>query len=98
MVLDIQTLLFINFIVNIISLGAMVIVWQRYRQRFAGLSYWVVHMAFQVILLIALVLMVTRRLLSEVQAEEEKFTKAFHSSPYAIMVTRALDGKIIEVN
>ncbi len=48
--------------------------------------------------IIALVMMVTRRLLSEVQAQEEKFKKAFQSSPYAIMLTRISDGKIFEVN
>lgn len=48
--------------------------------------------------IIALVMMVTRRLLGEVQAQEEKFTKAFHSSPYAIMLTRVSDGEIFEVN
>lgn len=48
--------------------------------------------------IIALVMMVTRRLLSEVQAQEEKFKKAFQSSPYAIMLTRISDGEISEVN
>ena len=47
--LDIQTLLFINFIVNVISLGATIILWRQYRYRFAGLSFWIVHMVFQVI-------------------------------------------------
>ena len=56
------------------------------------------YLSLQICLLIALVLMVTRRLMTEVQLEEEKFTKAFHSSPYAIMINRFLDGKIFEVN
>ncbi len=60
----------------------------------------------------ALILMVTRRLEQDVQAQtterrhaeqvlgesERRFALAFRSSPYAIMITRALDGKIIEVN
>ena len=47
---------------------------------------------------ISMILMVNRRLLGEVQAQEEKFTIAFHSSPYVIMITRSSDGGIIEVN
>jgi two-component system cell cycle sensor histidine kinase/response regulator CckA len=34
----------------------------------------------------------------EVQSQEEKFRAAFHSSPYAITITRPSDGKIVEVN
>jgi len=40
MALDIKTILFINFIVNIISAGAMAIIWYQYRNRFAGLFFW----------------------------------------------------------
>ncbi|MCE1252095.1 MAG: diguanylate cyclase [Anaerolineae bacterium] len=251
MKLDIPTLLFVNFIVNIIGLGAMILIWRRYGQRFAGLSFWAIHMLFQVIgigldisphflpewimsvfsntfillgalmmliglerftaiksrhfyniilligfvflfsyfafrsdltmrsvsvsmmiiiieaqmcwlllirvspdkrnmtrltgliavgyvfvslvriillfifpietndffktgpasmvaitaylslmigLVIALVLMVTYRLLAEVQTEEQKFNKAFHSAPYAVIITRVFDGRIFEVN
>lgn len=47
---------------------------------------------------IALVMMVTHRLLDEIQIQEEKFTKVFHSSPYAVLLTRASDGIIFEVN
>ena len=32
------------------------------------------------------------------RAGEEKFSKAFHTSPYAITITRASDGAFIEVN
>ncbi|MEI6310459.1 MAG: PAS domain S-box protein [bacterium] len=49
-------------------------------------------------LTISLVLMVNRRLLTDVKAQEEKFTKAFHSSPYAITLTKPSDGTIFEVN
>jgi diguanylate cyclase (GGDEF)-like protein/PAS domain S-box-containing protein len=49
-------------------------------------------------LTVGIILMVTRRLLVEVQVQEEKFTAAFHSSPYGIMLTRLSDGVIIEVN
>lgn len=49
-------------------------------------------------LTISLILMVIQRLLQTVQAQEEKFTLAFHSSPYAILLTRLSDGVIFEVN
>jgi PAS domain S-box-containing protein len=45
-----------------------------------------------------LALMFNRRLLSDVANQEEKFSKAFHSSPYAMILTRLTDGKIFEVN
>jgi PAS domain S-box-containing protein len=53
----------------------------------------------------SLILMVNSRLISDIreyarQKEEnaEKFSKAFQTSPYAITITRAKDGEIIEVN
>jgi PAS domain S-box-containing protein len=51
-----------------------------------------------ILLTFALALMFNKRLLAEVKTQEEKFAKAFHSSPYAITLTRLFDGKIIEVN
>lgn len=51
-----------------------------------------------VCLTISLILMLNRRLFGEIQAQKEKFTTAFHSSPYAIILTRISDGRIIEVN
>ena len=51
-----------------------------------------------IILTVSLIQMVNRRLLAEVKAQEEKFTAAFHSSPYAITLTRPSDGTIFEVN
>jgi PAS domain S-box-containing protein len=45
-----------------------------------------------------LALMFNRRLLSDVANQEEKFSKAFYSSPYAIILTRLADGMIFEVN
>jgi PAS domain S-box-containing protein len=53
----------------------------------------------------SLILMVNSRLIADIreyarQKEEgaEKFSKAFQTSPYAITITRAKDGEIIEVN
>lgn len=39
-----------------------------------------------------------RQLLQDIKLEEEKYSKAFHTSPYAIILSRFSDGKIIEVN
>ena len=57
--------------------------------------------SYQILLIIlayALSLAVNRMLLMDVSAQEEKFYKAFHSAPYAVILTRISDGKIIEVN
>jgi PAS domain S-box-containing protein len=51
-----------------------------------------------ILLTYALALMLNKRLLDEVKVQEAKFSKAFHSSPYAIALTRLSDGKIVEVN
>lgn len=51
-----------------------------------------------ILLTYGLALMVNKRLLMAIQTQEEKFSKAFHSSPYAITLTRLSDGKVFEVN
>lgn len=51
-----------------------------------------------IILTFALFLMINRRLLGDIALQEEKFSKAFYSVPYAIIITSLKDGKIIEVN
>ena len=51
-----------------------------------------------ILLTYSLALMFNKRLLMEVKTEEEKFVKAFRSSPYAIALTRLSDGQVIEVN
>ena len=60
-----------------------------------------VMLSYQVLFIFltySLTLMFNKRLLVEVKTQEEKFSKAFHSSPYAITLTRFSDGQIIEVN
>lgn len=51
-----------------------------------------------ILLTYSLTLMFNKRLLTEIAMEEEKFSKAFHSSPYAVTLTRLSDGQIFEVN
>jgi PAS domain S-box-containing protein len=54
---------------------------------------------FLVLLLtFALALLINQRLLREVQIQEEIFTKAFRSSPYAITLVRLPDSQLMDVN
>jgi PAS domain S-box-containing protein len=67
----------------------------------SGLYETLILLIFQILLILltfGLALMVNRRLLVDVKSQEEKFTKAFHSSPYAILITRFSDGLILDVN
>jgi PAS domain S-box-containing protein len=50
------------------------------------------------LLTFSLTLMVNRTLKQVLEVEEEKFSKAFQSSPYLSLVTRFSDGVILEVN
>ncbi|MEW5909327.1 MAG: PAS domain S-box protein [Thermodesulfobacteriota bacterium] len=66
-----------------------------------GLLDTLVLLTYQFLFIIqtfGLTLMVSRRLLMDVQSQEERFSKAFHSSPYAITLTRLVDGRIMAVN
>jgi PAS domain S-box-containing protein len=67
----------------------------------SGLFEALVLVSYQVLFLLltySFVMMVNKRLLMQIGAQEEKFAKAFHSAPYAITLTRPSDGKIIDVN
>jgi len=56
------------------------------------------YVSLNVGLTICLILMVNRRLVRDVKENEEKFTITFNSSPYAILLIRTSDGRIIEAN
>lgn len=67
----------------------------------AGIFEKAVFIAYQVLFIFlaySLALMYNRSLLSDMATQEEKFSKAFNSSPYAILFTRYSDGTILEVN
>ena len=49
-------------------------------------------------LTLALALMYNKRLSEEIRMEEEKFAGAFRSAPYALVLARLSDGKILEIN
>jgi len=69
-----------------------------FQSRFNDALVITIYLALAISFVIALILMVSQRLLDKVQISEEKFTKAFHSAPYAILITRPSDGKILEAN
>lgn len=56
------------------------------------------YLALHVCLIVAMALTLSRRLLQEVRNQDEKFTKAFQSAPYAMMIIRRRDDAVIEVN
>jgi PAS domain S-box-containing protein len=58
----------------------------------------IVFQLFFVLLTYGMVMLVNKRLFVELMLQEEKFSKSFQSSPYAIILTRISDGRIIEVN
>lgn len=58
----------------------------------------IVYSSLNILITAGLIIMVSQRVLNEVQTEKDKYNKAFNSSPYAMILTKALDGKIFEVN
>jgi len=56
------------------------------------------YIALHICLIIALSLTIVRRLTDDVLANEEKFAKAFELAPYAMIITRRDDGRVVEVN
>lgn len=51
-----------------------------------------------VLLTYAIGLMIIQRLLMRVDSERDKFAKAFHASPQAVIMSRFEDGRVLEVN
>lgn len=51
-----------------------------------------------ILLTFGLALMYNQTLLHEIAVRDEKFFKAFHSSPYALVITRLRDNCILEAN
>jgi len=56
------------------------------------------YLVLSTLITMSFILLVSRRLLAEVQIEKEKYNTTFNSSPYAIILTRMADGRIFEVN
>jgi PAS domain S-box-containing protein len=67
----------------------------------SGVFETLVLVCYQILLILltySLSLMVNKCLLGEIRLQEEKFSKAFHSSPDAITLSNLSDGRIFEVN
>lgn len=58
----------------------------------------IVYSALNILITAGLIMMISQRVLNEVQTEKDKYIKAFHSAPYALLLTKVSDGKIFEVN
>lgn len=53
---------------------------------------------FLTLLAFSISLMYNRKLMNEIHAQEEKFSKAFNEAPFSILLSKVTDGKIFEVN
>jgi len=51
-----------------------------------------------ILLTLSLTFLFNRSLLDNLTLQEEKFSKAFHTSPYAIVLARLEDGSILDMN
>ncbi len=61
-------------------------------------SIMVVYQILFVALTFSIVLMYNQGLVADIRAGEDKFAKAFRSSPYALTISRLYDGAMIEIN
>lgn len=67
----------------------------------SGLFESYVALMYQVsffLLIFFLSLVVNKRLINEIKLQEDKFSRAFRYSPYAIIISRLDNGEILEVN
>jgi PAS domain S-box-containing protein len=51
-----------------------------------------------ILLAYSIILMYNKRLILNLNVQEEKFSKAFHEAPFIIMLSKLDDGKVFEVN
>ncbi|WP_179950080.1 PAS domain-containing sensor histidine kinase [Lutibacter citreus] len=51
-----------------------------------------------ILLVYAISLMYNKRLIFDVNAQEEKFSKAFHAAPFIVILSKLTNGEIFEVN
>jgi PAS domain S-box-containing protein len=56
------------------------------------------YQLFFYLLVFSVILMYHKRLQTDILGQEEKFLKAFQSSPYAVLISRLSDGLIVEAN
>jgi len=58
----------------------------------------VAYSSLNILFTAGLIIMISQRVLNKAQTEKDKYNKAFNTSPYAMLLTKVLDGKIFEVN
>ncbi len=58
----------------------------------------VIYLLLIIIVTYSIVLMFSKRLLMDIKSEEEKFSIAFRTVPYGLMLARLSDGFILDVN
>lgn len=58
----------------------------------------IAYSVLNILITAGFIMMVSHRLLTEVETEKDKYNRAFQSSPYALLLTKISDGKIFEVN
>lgn len=69
-----------------------------FRTSYADTILVVLYNVLTSVLIVTLIVMVNRRLVLDIQMNEQKYNIAFHSSPHAIMLTRLSDGIILDIN
>jgi PAS domain S-box-containing protein len=62
-------------------------------------AFYLLGWSFIIILLAySIILMYNKRLILDLNVQEEKFSKAFHEAPFIIFLSKLDDGKVFEVN
>ena len=69
-----------------------------FRSGIVDTFFMIAYLCLSIMMTAGFMMMVSLRSLGDVQTEKEKYIKAFHSSPYAIILTKISDGKVYEVN
>lgn len=67
----------------------------------SGSSEPIYYLAWEIInilLVYSIIMMYNKNLIIDINIQEEKFSKAFHSAPFIIMLSKLEDGKIFEIN
>ncbi|HWP21115.1 MAG TPA: sensor domain-containing diguanylate cyclase [Candidatus Cryosericum sp.] len=95
-------ILLVYSLTSIVRIFALVCLPQQSNEFFtSGLVNSIAMIAYSILNILitaGLIMMVSQRVLNEVQTEKDKYIKAFNSSPYAMLLTKVTDGKIFEVN
>lgn len=58
----------------------------------------IVYSALSILVTIGIILLITRRLVYDVQRQEIIYKTAFHSAPYGLVMSELINGKIISTN